>query len=234
MHYDHFKQHNPLVLKALIESFPFATIAVNGADCPVVAHAPLTFRQGTTANGTVEFHLAKENPIMPLLQNGTKATIIINGSSAHISPSWYTARFSGDNPDRSKTAPTYDYVNATLQGSIQTMDTASLIAQISDLVAENEPHDGWKMPEIAPSTFSKWCQLISGFRMAIESFVLIAKLSQEQNTADKLGIIAGLRKRSAPSDMAVATLIEQFGSNAESLIKGLRSVSHKIWHNEKI
>jgi transcriptional regulator len=227
MHYEHFKQRDPKVLKALIESFPFATIIANGPDGPVVAHAPLTFKQGITANGMVEFHLAKENPIIPYLQNGAKLTITVNGPSAPISPSWYTARFPGDKPDRSKTAPTYNYINANLNGSIQAMDTEHLTNQISDLVAANEPANGWKMQEIDPATFSKWRGMIAGFRMPIESFDMTAKLSQEQNIADKPGIIAGLKKRGTASDMAVAQMVEIFDGSPESLIKALLTVSVK-------
>ncbi|MFO0388688.1 MAG: FMN-binding negative transcriptional regulator [Alphaproteobacteria bacterium] len=227
MHYGHFKQQDPRVLKTLIECFPFATISVNSPDGPITAHAPLTFRQGVTANGMVEFHLAKENPIMPYLQNGAKVTIVVSGPSAAISPSWYTARFAGDKPDRSKTAPTYDYVNATFRGTLQAMDTEHLTAQISDLVAAHEAADGWKVQEIDPATFTKWRDLIAGFRIPIESFDLTAKLSQEQNPADKAGIIAGLRKRGASSDIAMATLIDVFDGSPESLITGLGSLNTK-------
>jgi|GEM_PF-799157 len=227
MHYEHFKQHDPKVLKALIESFPFVTITTNCPDGLVVAHAPLTFKQGITANGAVEFHLAKANPIIPYLQNGAKITIMVNGPSAPISPSWYTARFSGDKPDRSKTAPTYNYINAKLNGSIQTMDTEHITSQISDLVVANEPDNGWKMQEIDPATFSKWCGLIAGFCMPIESFDMTAKLSQEQNAADRPGIIAGLEKRGAYHDMAMAQMVEVFDGTPQSLIKALHIVSGK-------
>lgn len=227
MHYEHFKQRDPKVLKELIESFPFATIIANGSDGPIVAHAPLTFKQGITANGIVEFHLAKENPIIPYLQNGAKLTITVNGPSAPISPSWYTARFPGKTPDRSKTAPTYNYINANLSGSLQMLDTEGLTKQIGNLVAANEPDDGWNMQEIDPATFNKWRGLIAGFRMPIESFDMTTKLSQEQNPADKPGIIAGLQKRGAPSDIAMAQMVEIFDGTPESLIKALRTVSGK-------
>lgn len=227
MHYEHFKQRDPKVLKALVESFPFATITANGPDGPVVAHAPLTFKQGITANGMVEFHLAKENPIIPYMQNGTKLTVTVNGPSAPISPSWYTARFPSDKSDRSKTAPTYNYINANLSGSIQTMDTEHLTSQIGDLVAANEPDDGWNMQEIDPTTFDKWRGLIAGFRMPIESFDMTAKLSQEQNPANKSGIIAGLQKRGVPSDMAMAQMVEIFDGTPESLINALRTIGGK-------
>ncbi len=220
MHYAHFKQYNPLLLKALIETFPFATIIANGIDSPVVAYAPLIFKQDGE-NGAVEFHLAQENPVSQYLTNGAKITIVLNGSSAHISPSWYTARFSGDNPDRSKTAPTYNYISTTLNGSVQIMDAQHLINQIKDLVKAHEPSDGWKIEEIDHDMFGKWCGLITGFRVNIESFDMTVKLSQEQTPEDKPGIIAGLKKRGMAGDMTMARLLEVFDGTAESLIRGL-------------
>src|SRR5262249_36998973 len=126
MHYQEFKQTDPRVLKALIEAFPFAAITAQDKNGIVVAYAPVTFKQGSTPNGSIEFHLAKENPIMPLLQNGSRITISIIGPNCQISPSWYKSRFSGPSPDRSKTAPTYNYMAATMQGALQPMDDRQL------------------------------------------------------------------------------------------------------------
>lgn len=221
MHYQHFKQRDPAVLKALIEAYPFATIMASGSGAPVVAQAPLTFKEDSGGNGEVEFHLAKENPISEYLLGGAKITILVSGPSAHISPSWYTARFPGDNPDRSKTAPTYNYISASLNGAVKIMDMGQLTSQISDLVSAHEPKNGWKMQEIDPAMFSKLCGLITGFRMQIESFDMTAKLSQEQNKADMAGIIAGLKKRGGAGDMAMAKIIETFDGTGQSLIKGL-------------
>ncbi len=228
MHYEHFKQRDPRVLKALVENFPFATITANGPDGPVIAYAPLTFRQDTNTNGIVEFHLAKENPITPYLTNETKLTIVVNGPSASISPSWYTARFPTDKADRSETAPTYNYISANIKGSIQVMDDSSLVNQISDLVKKNQPTEGWKIQEIDPVIFSKWRGRVSGFRIIIESFDLTAKLSQEQNVADRPGIISGLQKRAEVSDLAMAEIIEIFDGTPESLVNALHTVGHQL------
>jgi transcriptional regulator len=230
MHYEAFKQKDPRVLKALIENFPFATITVNGPDGPIVARVPITFKQGSSANGVVEFHLAKENPIVSYLQNGTNITVTINGPSSHISPSWYTHRFSGEKPDRSKTAPTYNYISADMSGTLQVMSTLELTQQIDDLVSHMEPGAGnnsWAMSEIDKPTFTQWRERITGFRMPIERFDLTAKLSQEQNAADKPGIIAGLRQRGGSQDIVMAQIIELFNGTPNSLIKALHATGFK-------
>lgn len=90
MHYAEFKQDDPELLKTLIQTFPFAVIAINGASQPVMAQAPLTFRDMGGQAGTIDFHLARANTITDDISDGTNATILVNGPNAHISPSWCT------------------------------------------------------------------------------------------------------------------------------------------------
>ena len=73
------------------------------------------------------FRLAERVPA-----DGAKATLLVSGPGAQISPSWYTARFPGQRPDRSRTAPTYNYVNATLSGTLQTMSEQHLAGHALD------------------------------------------------------------------------------------------------------
>jgi len=58
MHYAEYKHSDPALVREMVETFPLATIIVNGPDGPVTAQAPITFRQGDNAAGAVEFHLA--------------------------------------------------------------------------------------------------------------------------------------------------------------------------------
>ncbi|WP_405048488.1 FMN-binding negative transcriptional regulator [Rhizobium rhizogenes] len=88
------------LLQCLIETFPFAVIVINGNGRPLVARAPLTFRDKPGSAGAIEFHLAQQNSIVDTIADGMPATIIIDGPSAHISPSWYTARCVGSQPHR--------------------------------------------------------------------------------------------------------------------------------------
>lgn len=86
-HYAGFKQADPDLVPPLIRRFPFAMIAVNGVQAPVIARAPLTPRCGRSPAGAVEFHLARTNPIVPLLEIGSQPTVVVSGPSAPISPS---------------------------------------------------------------------------------------------------------------------------------------------------
>lgn len=44
MHYAEYKHSDPALVREMVDSFPFATIIVNGLEGPVTAQAPITFR----------------------------------------------------------------------------------------------------------------------------------------------------------------------------------------------
>ncbi len=226
MHYAQFKQADTALLQCLIEIFPFAVIAINGQERPMIAQAPLTFRSKPGLPGMVDFHLARQNGVADAISKGTPATIVVNGPSAHVSPSWYRARFPSSSADRSKTAPTYNYVSATLAGRLCRLGDSDLRQQIADLVNRHEPADGWRFEEIDPAVFDTWRNLLVGYRMEIESFDLTVKISQEQKAEDRPSIAEGLRHRGEYADMAMARLVEGFDGTAASIEAALRTLTH--------
>ncbi|WP_197435496.1 FMN-binding negative transcriptional regulator [Agrobacterium vitis] len=224
MHYAEFKMPDAGLLQTLIERFPFAMIAINGVANPIVAQAPLTFRQVGTSSGALEFHLASQNPITKSVKNGTVATIVVNGPNAHISPSWYISSFCDASADRSRTAPTWNYLSATLIGRLRQPTRVELEEQIADMVAAHESADGWRFAEIDPRIFASWCDMLIGYRMDIVSFDLTAKLSQNQARDDKPGIASGLRLRAGMADNAVAVLIQGFDGTPASVQTALANL----------
>lgn len=225
MHYAEFKLPDAALLRTLIEAFPFAAVAINGGASPILAQAPLTFREKPGSPGAVEFHLARQNVITDAIDEGMTATILVNGPSGHVSPTWYTSRFPDASADRSRTAPTWDYVSATLAGRLRRLSRAELQTQITDLVAHHEPVDGWRIEEIDPDLFESWCGLLIGYRLDIESFDLTVKLSQNQMREDRPGIATGLRKRAGFADTAMASLVEGFDGTSASVEDMIRALS---------
>lgn len=202
-HYQEFRRTDPAIISQVVEQSPFATITANGPDWPVVAQSPVVM----PTPDHVEFHLANINPAMPQLREGTPAVLVFQGPSAHVSPSWYRARFPGPDADRSRTAPTWDYLTLTLRGRLQIMEDAELTRHLEELVARHEGEQGWKLSEIDPAFFSGLRQHITGYRLGIEAFDCIAKLSQDQSVEDREWIVAGLSARATGQDLALADMI---------------------------
>jgi transcriptional regulator len=217
MHYAEFKLNKPGLIPAMVSAFPFATIMVNGPTCPLAVHAPATLTTEADGSERLEFHIAMANPAYEAMRLNPLATVCFHGPSAAISPSWYEGRFPGKDADRSRTAPTYNYLNLVVTGRVAPMTESELGDQIRDLVEKLEPDDGWQFDEIGVETYAAWSSLIRGFRISIETADLTAKLSQDQKTDDRVGITKGLRRRSGFMDDAMAELVQGFDGTAGSL-----------------
>ncbi|MEZ0470069.1 FMN-binding negative transcriptional regulator [Luteimonas salinilitoris] len=224
MHYAEFKHHDPALIKVLVEAFPFSAIIVNGNSGPAVALAPLSYRKGSSPSGAIEFHLALANDITPLMEVDTPVTVLIQGPGAAISPSWYDASFPTSGSDRSRTAPTYNYLSLALQGTLQHMSDEALQLQIGDLVKAHEPSQGWRLSELAPDLWSQWRELIRGYRFEVSRFDLTAKISQGDSSGDTAGVTAGLRDRALLDDIAMARLVEHYDGSATSLIAAVNAL----------
>ena len=211
-HYKSFRIDDPTIIPRIVARWPFATIVANGPGWPMAAQTPLVMVDGQSA---VEFHLAKANPAMAVLQEGAKAMAILQGPSAHISPSWYLGRFPTPDSDRSRTAPTWDYLTLTLRGQLGVLADDGVANHLSDLVARHEAPDGWQLAEIDPQFFNELRGHIRGFRLVIEGFDCVAKFSQDKADQDISGVIAGLIARGQGVDREVADLVRNPGSLLE-------------------
>lgn len=208
-HYETFRVDDPAIIPRIVARWPFATIVANGPDWPVSAQTPLVMVNGQQA---VEFHLAKANPAMSLLQEGAQVMAILQGPSAHVSPSWYRGRFPTPDADRSRTAPTWNYLTLTLRGQLETLSDEGLAGHLADLVARSEAAEGWHLSEIDAQFFTGLRDHIRGFRLVIEGFDCIAKFSQDKSDQDRSGVIAGLLARGQGQDRDVADLVRDPGS----------------------
>lgn len=224
MHYAEYKHDDPALVGEMVRTFQFGTVMANGDDGPQVAQAPITFRTGQRAAGALEFHLARANPISPSLTPGAPITVMVHGPGAAISPKWYTASFQGERPDRSRTAPTYNYLSLVARGRVLHMPDEALQAQIGDLVAANEPSDGWQLNELAPELWEGWRAAIRLYRIEVESFDLTAKLSPGDLPEDAPGVAAGLRSRGVQDDDAMARMIEGYDGTSAALIERLAAM----------
>ncbi len=226
MHYSEYKHTDPELIQTLTEIFPFAAISINGAEGPRIAHAPLTFRSGNTLAGALEFHLAKANPIASDMKIGVPVTILVQGPGAAISPSWFTSSFPNSNSDRSRTAPTYNYVSLIMHGRLAFLEDVALQRQIKHLVSASEPEGGWRTEELAVDLWQSWRKLIQGYRVEIAGFDMTVKLSHGDVPEDKRGVVEGLLERGVLADESMAHLVGGYDGTSKSLQSLLRSLKH--------
>lgn len=224
MHYEEYKLKDPGLVSHMLRTFPFAAILVNTPDGPAVAQAPITFRESSAPAGALEFHLAKANPIAGHMLPDVPVTILVQGPGAHISPSWFSASYPTPDADRSRTAPTYNYLSLVIKGRLAYMDDQALQAQIQDLVRANEPDGGWQASELAPDLWEMWRKVIQGYRLEIDRFDLTAKFSEGDVPADRPGVIQGLRTRAVLGDLGVARILALYDGSPDSLQRALAAL----------
>lgn len=214
-HYSQFKTSDPGTFFNLLTQFPFATIipaSQAAGELQPLLHAPV-IAVSEKSGHILEFHMARGNPSFEHFKNGGKIRIVLNGPNAHVSPAWYKERFK--NSDRSRTAPTFNYVAAQVDCYTTPMDDATLEGHLGRLVENLEdPVTGWKFSEIDPETLKGWMQHIAGFKAMIvaNSIMITQKLSETPKAGeanDIVNIIEGLNNRGQPFDSALARLMEQ-------------------------
>lgn len=207
-HYAHFKTTDLQQIFGFAALYPFAAVCKNNslAGVPDIVSVPVI----RTAGGEgLEFHIARANPAFGSFAQGGKCVVLFHGPNAHISPAWYKARFADG--DRSKTAPTWNYMEAKIAGVLRPMDAAAFAAHLERLTHLFEARvagGGWGFAEISPKILQSWSGMIAGYALEVESAEAIFKLSQEQTPADRPHVIEALRARGTPYDLAIAQAME--------------------------
>lgn len=218
VHYEEFRLYDPSIIGKVVGRWPFATVMANGPEWPAVAHTPLVFKEpaGDGQLGAVEFHLARANPAFADFLPGKPVTLSLLGPSAHVSPSWYVGRFPSADSDRSRTAPTWNYLNPTLRGRLSLLSDTQLAEHLADLVAQSEGDAGWRIAEIDQQFFVGLRNHITGFRVEAEAFDCVSKFNQDKSALDRSGVIDGLRRRGRDQDASVADFMETLARLEES------------------
>lgn len=186
----HFRQSDPQAIAALLQAHPFASIAVNGADGPQVAHAPLLplySEDGTLLS--LSGHVSRTNPFWKSA-GGAACVAIFSGPDAYVSPSFYASKAA-----HGRVVPTWNYVRAEARGRIIVFeDRTRLRALIDALTAmmEAERPAPWAVTDAPADYIDAMLGAIVGFEICEVSIEGAWKLSQNRNAADQEGARAGL------------------------------------------
>lgn len=176
--------------KLLLDPIGFGMVFLTTPDGPRVAHTPLLL----TGHGTVQFHLARGNPMTPHL-DGSKALLVANGPHAYVSPRWY---------DNRATVPTWDYVALELEGQVRRMSDESLDTFLHVLIERCEaliPGDPFVAEETRADTWNTLFNGIAGFEMTLQERRATVKLSQKKAPHERERIADGL-ERSGKRELA--------------------------------
>ncbi len=191
----HFAWTDIAAMHAFISERAFAHIFAQTPDGPMVAHAPVV----VTADGNLQFHLARANRLVPHL-DGLAALVSITGDDAYVSPDWYAK------PDQ---VPTWLYRAVEADGTVRRLDRDGLIAQLDTLSAAMEqplaPKPVWTRGKMTAGKFEAMLPGIVGFEMKVTALRGTWKMNQHKSAEDIASMVAALRAQGRDD---VADLIE--------------------------
>ncbi|MEW9570977.1 FMN-binding negative transcriptional regulator [Rhodanobacter sp. Si-c] len=194
----HFAETRVEVLHGLIRDCPFATVLVNTADGLAANHLPFEL-VGNALHG----HVARGNELARL--DGAEVLAVFRGPDGYVSPNWYPTK-----QETHREVPTWNYAVAHVHGRLKVVEDAAwlraLLERLTDHHEATEPQP-WRVGDAPTDHVEKMLHAIVGIEIAIERIEGKFKLSQNHPERNRLGVIAGLRRRDGDGDAELAALM---------------------------
>lgn len=189
----------------MIARLRFATLVVNGPEGPVAAHLPMVV--DATRPEVLLGHVARANPIVPLLRAAPAALACFVGPDAYVTPAWYASK-----REHGKVVPTWNYIAVHARGRIEPVDDAgelrAIVAALTDAMEADRP-EPWAVEDAPADFLAGMLKAIVGFRLHVSALEGSAKLSQNRPAADHAGVVAGLVASPLETDRLVGALMRK-------------------------
>jgi transcriptional regulator len=186
------------VLHGLIRDCPFATVVASAVDGVVANHLPLEL-VGNALHG----HVARGNELARL--DGAEVLAIFQGPQGYVSPNWYPTK-----AETHREVPTWNYAVVHVRGRLKVVEDAAwlraLLERLTDHHEAAEPQP-WRVADAPADHVEKMLRAIVGIEIAIGHVEGKFKLSQNHPGRNRLGVIAGLRRRDGDGDAELADLM---------------------------
>jgi len=183
---------SPDDVRALLSSPGAADLITSTATGLLASTLPLVFHPDAGAHGALYGHVARNNPQWSTPAQG-EALVILRGSDAYITPSWYAAK-----ARHGRVVPTWNYAVAHVYGRLVIHDDPDwLDAHVRRLTAQHEavePHP-WSVDDAPERYVRGQLRAIVGLELLITRVEAKLKLSQNRADDDIAGVVAGLHRR---------------------------------------
>ncbi|MBD8880406.1 FMN-binding negative transcriptional regulator [Rhodanobacter sp. 7MK24] len=190
-----FVETRPEALHGLIRDYPFATVVASTVGGVVANHFPLEW-----VKGALYGHVARGNELARM--DGAEVMAIFQGPQGYVSPNWYPTK-----AETHREVPTWNYAVVHVRGRLKIVEDAiwlrALLERLTDHHEAAEPQP-WHVGDAPDDHVEKLMQAIVGIEIAVEHVEGKFKLSQNHPERNRLGVIAGLRRRGGAGDAALA------------------------------
>ncbi|TDT78720.1 PaiB family negative transcriptional regulator [Arthrobacter sp. AG258] len=157
---------------------------------PLATLLPFAFNPGVGAHGSLQAHMARNNPQWTALPTG-EALAIIQGPDDYISPSWYAAK-----AEHGRVVPTWNYATLHVYGELVIHDDAGWLARhvrhLTGLHEDGREHP-WAVDDAPEKFVAGQLRAVVGVELLVSRIEAKEKMSQNRSDADAEGVAAGLR-----------------------------------------
>jgi transcriptional regulator len=203
----HFEETRPEVLHQLIRDHALAALVTLGSDGLNANHIPFELDPAPAPLGTLRGHVARGNPVWRDFSRAVEALAVFQGPQAYISPSWYpTKRETG------KVVPTYNYIVVHAYGPMRIIeDRAWLRGLVERLTTRYEAGSAepWKVTDAPADFVEQMLGAIVGIEIPLTKVVGKWKVSQNRPSADRDGVVTGLRGVKDSEAQAMSGLVKK-------------------------
>jgi transcriptional regulator len=200
-----FEQTDRGHLLSIIKNYPFATLITYSETGIEANHIPL-FLNKIDNEDIIQGHFSKANPICKNLDDKSEVLIIFHVPNCYISPNYYPTK-----KETGMVVLTWNYVTVHVKGIMSFIhDDQWKLTIINNLTNQHEANQEvpWSVAD-APDEFTKkMLSAIVGIEIKVSSMFGKWKVSQNQPEINKLGVIAGLSKKSTSDSRKMAELVK--------------------------
>ncbi len=186
----HFRERRIEVLHEFIGRHPLGMLVTSANGAPVVDHVPMLLVRDQGANGMLQGHVARANPLWRTTTDGAEVLVVFHGADAYVSPSSYPSK-----QEDGKVVPTWNYAVVHARGRIRFFeDEARLHALVSKLTDhfEGPRPEPWSVADAPEDYVRAMLRAIVGFEIEITDLVGKFKASQNRSAEDRAGVRGGL------------------------------------------
>lgn len=193
---NHFREADVQEFIDLMRLNPLGIIVWQSANGLTADHVPLFYK-----NNKLIGHIAKANP-MGKETITSPVLVIFQGANAYISPNWYPTK-----QEDHKAVPTWNYATVHVHGQINFMaenkDKRHILQELT-AIHEATEETPWSMADAPADYTEKMINGVIGIEIIISKIEGKWKVSQNQPSKNKQGVVENLQKRT--------------GSNPEKMI----------------
>ncbi len=201
----HFAETRIEVLHQLMRAHPLATLVTLTSEGLNANHIPMLLDPDPAPLGKLRGHVARTNNLWRDFSPTVEALAIFQGTEAYITPSWYQTK-----QETGKVVPTWNYAVVHAYGTIRVIEEQAWLRDLVErLTDEHEAKkaDPWQVADAPRDYVDALLPAIVGIEFNITRLQGKWKMSQNQNAANRAGVINGLRNMDDEQAHTMADLI---------------------------